>query len=152
MSMQQGRVKTLMIEMTNPPNVFQAVLWSETNQPLLRALGESTDGDGISVSLCYEPDNPADSKAVMIVLDSRTLRRAIGADFVSVPAGSTEREPASWWRLGYIRRDDPGRAALWTRIADRDTRLPAYLDWARNAWRIRVCAPDPDAGGCDIPF
>jgi hypothetical protein len=141
-----------MIEMTNPPNVFQAVLWSETNQPLLRALGESTDGDGISVSLCCEPDNSADSKAVMIVLDSRTLRRMLGADFVSVPADANEQEPASWWRLGYIRRDAPGRDALWMRIAERDAPLSAYLDWARHAWRIRVYAPDPDAGDCDIPF
>lgn len=141
-----------MIEMTHPPSVFQAVLWSETHQRLLRALGESTDGDGISVSLCYEPENPADGKAVMIVLDSRTLRRAIGADFVSVPADANAQEPASWWRLGYIRRDDPGRDALWMRIADRDAPLPAHLDWARNAWRIRVHAPDPDAGDCYIPF
>jgi hypothetical protein len=139
-----------MIEMTNPPSVFQAVLWSETNQPLLRALGESTGGEGISVSLCCEPENPADRKAVMIVLDSRTLRQMLGASPVFV--GAEQREEPALWRLGYIRRDDPGRDALWTRVAERDAPLPASLNWEHHGWRIRVYAPDPDAGDCDIPF
>ncbi|TVR66351.1 MAG: hypothetical protein EA420_01810 [Candidatus Competibacteraceae bacterium] len=138
-----------MIEMTHPPNVFQAVLWSETNQPLLRALCLVEDG-GIPVNLYYEPENPADGKAVMIVLDSRTLRQMLGASPVFV--GAEQREEPALWRLGYIRRDDPGRDALWTRVAERDAPLPASLNWEHHGWRIRVYAPDPDAGDCDILF
>ena len=133
------------------PSIYQAVLWSEVNQPLLRALCEVEDG-GIPVSLCYEPDNPADSQAVMIVLDSRTMRRMLGADYASVPADPTQREPASGWRLGYIRRADPGRDTIQQALTERDAPLPASLNWEHYSWQVRVYAPDPDAEDCDIVF
>lgn len=133
------------------PSIYRAVLWSEVNQPLLRALCEVEDG-GIPVSLCYEPDNPADSQAVMIVLDSRTMRRMLGADYASVPADPTQREPASGWRLGYIRRADPGRDTIQQALTERDAPLPASLNWEHYSWQVRVYAPDPDAEDCDIVF
>ena len=66
--------------------------------------------------------------------------------------GAEQREEPALWRLGYIRRDDPGRDALWTRVAERDAPLPASLNWEHHGWRIRVYAPDPDVEDCDIPF
>ena len=133
------------------PSIYRAVLWSEVNQPLLRALCEVEDG-GIPVSLCYEPDNPADRQAVMIVLDSRTMRRMLGADHAPAPPGHPQREPASGWRLGTIRRADPGWDTLQRTLTERDAPLPASLNWEHYSWRVRVYAPDPDAGECDIPF
>jgi hypothetical protein len=56
---------------------------------LLRALWEITAKDGgIPVQIGYELDNPADSRAVMIVINAYTLRCLLGADLVSVPAGN----------------------------------------------------------------
>ena len=133
------------------PPIFQAVMWSEIHQPLLRALCEVEDG-GIPVSLCYEPDNPTDSQAVIILLDSRAMRRMLGADYATVPVGRGQREPASWWQLGYIRRVDHGRDTLQQALTERDAPLPASLSWEHHAWRVRVYAPDPDAEDCDIPF
>lgn len=97
----------------------------DIHQPLLRALCEHTDGEGLPVSLRHEPDGPTDSRALSILLDSRTLRRLLGAESVS--------DPSAWWRLGTLHRADPGRDALQARVADRDTPLPAYLDWTHHA-------------------
>ena len=133
------------------PSIYRAVLWSEVNQPLLRALCEVEDG-GIPVSLCYTPDDSADRQAVMIVLDSRTMRRMLGADRASVPAGPAQREAASGWRLGTIRRADPGWDTLQRALTERDAPLPASLNWEHYSWRVRVYAPDPDAEDCDIVF
>jgi hypothetical protein len=133
------------------PSIYRAVLWSEVNQPLLRALCEVEDG-GIPVSLCYTPDDSADRQAVTIVLDSRTMRRMLGADRASAPAGPAHREPASGWRLGTIRRADPGWDTLQRALTERDAPLPASLNWEHYSWRVRVYAPDPDAGECDIVF
>lgn len=120
----------------------------DLHQPLLRALCEHTDGDGLPVSLCHEPDGPADSRAITILLDSRTMRRLLGAESVSDHQGHA----GDAWRLGTLHRADPGRDALDARVADRDAPLPAFLNWERHSWRVRVYAPDPDAGECDIPF
>ena len=133
------------------PLTYRAVLGSEVNQPLLRALCEVEDG-GIPVGLCYTPDHSADRQAVTIMLDSRTMRRMLGADRASAPADPTQREPASGWRLGSIRRADPGWDTLQRTLTERDAPLPASLNWEHYSWRVRVCAPDPDAGECDIPF
>ena len=126
------------------PTTCRAMIGPDIHQPLLRALCEHTDGEGLPVSLRHEPDGPADSWAISILLNSRTLRRLLGTAPVS--------DPSAWWRLGNIHRDDPNRDALQARVADRDAPLPAYLDWTHHAWQVRVYAPDPDAGDCDIPF
>lgn len=128
------------------PTTCRAAIGPDLHPPLLRALCEYTDGEGLPVSLCREPDPPA----IAILLDSRNLRRLLGAE--PVPAGARQYRAADSWRLGAIHRADPGRDALWERIADRDAPLPAYLDWTHHAWRVRVYAPDPDAGECDILF
>ena len=54
---------------------YQAVIWSAINLKLLCALWEITAEDGgIPVQLGYEPDNPADSKAVIVTISTYTLR------------------------------------------------------------------------------
>lgn len=118
------------------------------HQPLLRVLCEHTDGAGLSVSLRHEPDGPADSRAITILLDSRSVRRMLGAE----PATVGQSRTGDAWRLGTLHRADPGRDALWARITDQDAPLAAFLNWERYAWRVRVYAPDPDAEECDILF
>ena len=120
----------------------------DIHQPLLRALCEHTDGEGLPVSLRHEPDGPIDSWAITILLDSRTLRRLLGA----APVSDHQGHAGDAWRLGTLHRANPGRDALQARVAERDAPLPAYLDWTHHAWRVRVYAPDPDAGDCDIVF
>jgi hypothetical protein len=93
---------------------YQAVIWSGVEVRLLRALWEITAEDGgIPVQLGYELDNPADGRAVLIAISTYTLRCLLGADLVSVPAGDDGTEPQTqFWRLGYIRRSDPGKDTL----------------------------------------
>ena len=138
--------------MTTPlvsfPTIYRVAIGPDLHQPLLRALCEHTDGEGIPVSLRHEPDNPADSWAITILLDSRTIRRLLGAE----PVSDRQRRAGDAWRLGVIHRADPGHGTLWARIADRDAPLPAFLNWERYAWRVRVYAPDPDAEDCDLPL
>jgi hypothetical protein len=130
------------------PTVYRVAIEPMVHQPLLRALCEHTDGAGLPVSLRHEPDGPADSPAITILLDSRSVRQLLGAE----PATVGQSHTGHAWRLGNIHRADPGRDALWERIADRDAPLAAFLNWERHAWRVRVYAPDPDAEDCDILF
>jgi len=132
------------------PTIYRVAIGPDVHQPLLRALCEHTDGEGLPVSLCREPNSPDDHPAIMILLDSRNLRRLLGAE----PVTTSDRQGRAGdaWRLGILHRTDFGENALRERIADRDAPLPAYLDWRHHAWRVRVCAPDPDAGDDDIPF
>jgi hypothetical protein len=81
---------------------YQAVIWSAINLKLLCALWEITAEDGgIPVQLGYEPDNPADSKAVIVTISTYTLRCLLGADLISVPANDTTEPKTAHWRLGY---------------------------------------------------
>ena len=130
------------------PTIYRVAIGPDLHQPLLRALCESADGDGIPVSLGIEAENPTDPLAIRIVLDSRDVRRLLGAE----PVTTGQRQAGDAWRLGNIHRADPGRDTLWERIADRDAPLAAFLNWERYAWRVRVYAPDPDAGDSDIVF
>ncbi|MDS4040242.1 MAG: hypothetical protein RKP20_03615 [Candidatus Competibacter sp.] len=132
------------------PTTCRAAIGPDIHQPLLRALCEHTDGEGLPVGLCYEPNPPDDHPAIAILLDSRNLCRLLGAAPATV--GDRQRRAGDCWRLGAIHPADPGRDALQARIADRDVPLPACLDWTHHAWRVRVYAPDPDAGDCDIVF
>lgn len=108
---------------------YQAVIWSAINLKLLCALWEITAEDGgIPVRFGYEPDNPADAKAVMITISTYTLRRLVGADLVSVPAGDDGTEPQTqFWRLGYIHCGDPGKDTLQRALTERDSLLDAKL-------------------------
>jgi hypothetical protein len=130
------------------PTVYRVKIDPDLHQLLLRALCEHTDAEGLPVSLGPEPDGSA--RAIAILLDSRNLRRLLGA--APATGGDRQGRAGDFWRLGAVHPADPGRDALWTRVAEHDAPLPAYLDWARNAWRIRVYAPDPDAEDCDILF
>ena len=120
------------------PTVYRVAIEPMVHQPLLRALCEYTDGAGLPVSLRHEPDGPADSPAITILLDSRSVRQLLGAE----PATVGQNHTGHAWRLGNIHRADPGR----------DAPLAAFLNWERHAWRVRVYAPDPDAKECDILF
>jgi hypothetical protein len=134
---------------------YQAVIWSGVEVRLLRALWEITAEDGgIPVRLGYEPDNPADAKAVMITISTYTLRRLLGADQVSVPAGDDGTEPQTqFWRLGYIRRGDSGKDTLQRALTERDSLLDAKLVLDKHDWLVRALEPvDPDAPDSDIPF
>jgi hypothetical protein len=126
---------------------YQAVIWSGVEVRLLRALWEITAEDGgIPVQLGYEPDNPADSQAVMITLNTWSLRRLLGADLARVP------ERTEYWRLGYISRAAPGRDELWQSLQARDDLLDARLKLEGHDWLVRVFEADPNDPDMEIPF
>jgi hypothetical protein len=106
---------------------YQTVIWSTVSLPLLRTLWETTAAEdgGIPVQLGYEPQNPADSKAVMIAISTRTLREILGAELMEV-AGD-DGDGNQHWCLGYIRRMEPGREELWQSLQQRDALLGARL-------------------------
>lgn len=66
------------------PVVYRVAIGPIVHQPLLRTLCEYTDGAGLPVSLRHEPDGPADSRAVTILLDSRSLRQLLGVEPATV--------------------------------------------------------------------
>lgn len=129
---------------------YQAVIWSTVNLPLLQMLWQATAEDGgIPVLLCYEPDNPADSQAVMIVLSSYAVQKLL--DVVPVIVGDDDgtAHRAVHWRLGYIRRGDPQRDLLQRALAEQDAPLTARLRLDSHDWWVRVYGePGPD----EIPF
>ena len=135
---------------------YQAVIWSAINLKLLCALWEITAEDGgIPVQLGYEPDNPADSKAVIVTISTYTLRCLLGADLISVPANDTTEPKTAHWRLGYIRRSEPGRDELWQSLQQRDDLLDARLALEGRDWWVRVREAreaDPNDWDADIPF
>ena len=133
------------------PTVYRVLIGSAVDQVLLRALDETMDGDNIPVSLSHDPATPDQRPAIAILLDSRTMRRLLGAEPAWI-GNAPQGEPLAWWRLGAIHGDDPNREALSERINDQDAPLRACLTWERYAWRVRVVAPDPDAEDCDLRF
>ena len=133
------------------PTVYRVLIGSAVDQVLLRALDETMDGDSIPVSLSHDPTAPDQRPTIVILLDSRTMRRLLGAEPAWI-GNAPQGEPPAWWRLGAIHGDDPNREALSERIADQDAPLRAGLTWERHAWRVRVVAPDPDAEDCDLRF
>ena len=133
------------------PTGYRVLIGPAIDQVLLLALGERLDGESIPVSLRHDPATPDQRPTIAILLDSRNMRRLLGAE----PAGignPPQGEPRAWWRLGAIHGDDPNREALSERIDDQDAPLLACLNWERHAWRVRVMTPDPDAEDCDLLF
>jgi len=129
---------------------YQAVVWSTVNLPLLQMLWRATCEDGgIPVLLCYEPDNPADSQAVMIVLSSYTVQKLLDVEPVVVSDDDGAAPRKVYWRLGYIRCCDPQRNLLQQALAMRDTPLTARLRLDGHDWWARVYE-EPDLE--EIPF
>ena len=62
------------------PTIYRVVIGPDIDQVLLRALGEHLDGESIPVSLSHDPATPDQRPTIAILLDSRNMRRLLGAE------------------------------------------------------------------------
>lgn len=133
------------------PAGYRVLIGPAIDQGLLRALNDHLNGESIPVSLSHDPVTPDSQPTIAILLDSRNVRRLLGAESAWV-GNAPQGEPLAWWRLGEIHGDNPNREALSERIADQDAPLLACLTWERHTWRVRVRTPDLDVQDCDLWF
>jgi hypothetical protein len=131
---------------------YKAVVWSSVDIRLISLVEKITSLDGgIPVLLVNEIGNPWDSQAVIVAISTETVMGLLGVDRLSLLAdggNSTLRE--DYWRLGYIRRVDPGKAELWQSLQSRDTLLHGRLYRDSIDWVVRVHEADPNDS--EIPF
>lgn len=109
---------------------YDVVIWSSVSLGVLSALVAEADGR-LPVQLGYEDTNPADVEAVMVIISTYTLTRLIGCEPVTV--GTDESRPtAGYWRLGYVRRADQGKANLHQLLKTQERPLDAFLIWDKE--------------------
>lgn len=106
---------------------YDVVIWSSVSSGVLSALVAEADGR-LPVQLGYEDTNPADGQAVMVIVSTYTLTRLIGCEPVTV--GDDEAQStADYWRIGYVRRADPGKADLHQLLKTQERPFDAFLVW-----------------------
>lgn len=113
-------------------NRAEIVLFSDARSAVIRALVR--DHGYLPVTICLEPDNRADPKAVAIV--SALPSFVVGGRSVYPAGEESAGEESVGQRIGYVRRADPDRAAIAARIDVQDGPIEASLLLDGHDWRV----------------